>query len=68
MKEPIDIEFTEQKFDPENDENAIDFKLSGVQELDIARLTCLKTYKSKPMIKIFQKKITWGLFEITVSN
>ena len=25
-KDPIDIEFTEQKADSENDENAIDFK------------------------------------------
>ena len=33
-KEPINIEFTEQKIDPYNDENAIDFKLSGVKEED----------------------------------
>ena len=31
-KEPINIEFTEQKTDPYNDENAIDFKWSDVQE------------------------------------
>ena len=31
-KEPIDIEFTEQKAGPENDENVIDFKWSDVQE------------------------------------
>ena len=29
-KEPINIELTEQKADPYNDENAVDFKWSGV--------------------------------------
>ena len=33
-KEPINIEFTEQKTDPFNDENAIDFKWSDEQEED----------------------------------
>ena len=33
-KEPINIELTEQKTDPDNDENAIDFKWSDVQEED----------------------------------
>ena len=33
-KEPIDIEFTEQNADPENNENAIDFRWSVVQEED----------------------------------
>ena len=33
-KEPIDIEFTGQKADPYNDENAIDFSLSNVQDED----------------------------------
>ena len=32
MKEPINIEFTEQKADPYNDENDIDFRWSDVQE------------------------------------
>ena len=33
-KEPINTEFTEQNTDPYNDENAIDFKWSGVKEED----------------------------------
>ena len=33
-KESINIEFTERKTDPENDENAIDFRWSDVQEDD----------------------------------
>ena len=33
-KEPINIELTEQKADPYNDENAFDFKWSGVKEED----------------------------------
>ena len=34
MNEPIDLEFAEQKIDPDNDENAIDFRWSDVQEED----------------------------------
>ena len=30
--EPIDIDLTEQKTDPYNDENAVGFKWSGVKE------------------------------------
>ena len=33
-KEPTNIELTEQKTDPHNDENAIDFKWSSVKEED----------------------------------
>ena len=32
--EPINIELTEQKTDPYNDENAVDFKWSDVKEED----------------------------------
>ena len=31
-KEPIELEFTEQKTDPDYNENAIDFKWSDVEE------------------------------------
>ena len=34
MKEPNDLEFVKQKAGPEKDENAIDFKRSGVKEKD----------------------------------
>ena len=34
-KKPINIELTEQKTDPYNDENAIDFKWSNVQEEEV---------------------------------
>ena len=64
-KEPIDTEFTEQKADPENDENAIDFRWSDVQEedeVDIDKATLLRAYKSKLMRQIF-KKWNWGLFD-----
>ena len=33
-KEPVDLEFAEQKADPYNDENAIDFRWSDVKEED----------------------------------
>ena len=33
-KELIDIELTEQKIDPDNDENAIDFNWSNIKEED----------------------------------
>ena len=57
-KEPINIEPTEQKTEPYNDENAIDFRLSGVQyedEKDITLANLIENYKSKLMRKIFQK-------------
>ena len=59
VKEPIDIELTEQKTDPYNDENAIDFRWSEVQkedEKDIALAKFIESMKSKLMRKIFQKK------------
>ena len=34
-KEPINIELTEQKTNSDNDENAIDFKWSDVQDLEV---------------------------------
>ena len=43
-KDPIDIEFTEQKTDPYNDENAIDFRLSDVQEEDEKDIALAKIY------------------------
>ena len=65
-KEPIDIEFTEQKTDPENNENVIDFRWSDVQEdeEDIALVNFIENYKSKLMRKKFQKNnwmIVWWL-------
>ena len=38
-KEPIDIELTEQKINPYNDENDIDFKWSDVKEEEDIALT-----------------------------
>ena len=54
----IDIEFTEQKADPEIDENAIDFRRLDVQEVDnknIAKDNLLRVYESK-LIKKFSQK------------
>ena len=45
-KEPITIEFTEQKTDPNNAENAIDFKWSGVQEEDEKDITLVNFSES----------------------
>ena len=61
-KEPINIEITEQKAGPYNDENAIDFKWSDVTEEDeddILWLISLRTCKSKLMRKIFKKVTGW---------
>ena len=60
-KEPIDIEFAEQKADPYNDENGFDFKWSDVQEEDeedIALANFIEIYKSK-LIKNFFQKSNW---------
>ena len=57
-EEPIDIEFTEQNADLENNENAFGFRWSDVQEEDeedIAMANFIKNYKSKLMRKISQK-------------
>ena len=57
-KKTINIELTENK-DPYNDENAIDFKWSAVQEEedeeDIALANFSESLQSKLMRKIFQK-------------
>ena len=42
-----------------NDENAIDFRLSDLQEEVIAWLTSLRASKSKLMRKIFKKMTGW---------
>ena len=55
-KEPIDIDFTEQKAGPEN---TTDFRLSGVQEgdeEDIALTNFIENYKSKLMRNFFYKE------------
>ena len=44
--EPINIEFTEQKADIYNDENAIDFKWSDVQEEDEQDIALANLIKS----------------------
>ena len=58
-KEPINIEFTDQKTDPYNDENSIDSKwsdLTEVDEEDVALANFIKSLKkSKLMRKFFQK-------------
>ena len=60
-KESIDIEFTEQKADPENDKTAIDFRWSDVLEEyeDIANANFIDSYKTN-WWKKFQKKVTRG--------
>ena len=59
-KESINIEVTDQKIDPYNDENAIDSKWSDLteeDEEDIALANFFKSLnKSKLMRKIFKKK------------
>ena len=66
-KEPINIKFTDQNADPYNDENAIDFRWSDIKEEyeeEIALTNFIENYKSKLMIKMFQKSnwmIVWWL-------
>ena len=46
-KNTADIEFTQLKTDPDNDENAIEFKWSDAQEddEDIAKANSMRAYK-----------------------
>ena len=49
-KEAINIEFTEYKTDPENDESATDFWCSGVEGIDeehITKANLIENLKSK---------------------
>ena len=65
-KEPINIELTEQKTKPYNDENAIDFKWSGVQEEDeedIALANFIENLQKQTDEEIFSKKVTGWLFD-----
>ena len=65
-KEAIDIEFTEQKADTDNDENVIVFRWSDVKEKTrktLLRLKWLRVYKSKLIRRFFPKKVTGGLFD-----
>ena len=57
-KGPTDIEFTEQKTYPYSDENAIDFRWSGVKEEDeqnIALTNFIECLQSKLKRKFFKK-------------
>ena len=58
-KEPINIEFTDQKTDPYNDENAIDSKWSDLteeDEEDVALANFIESLKKQTDEKIFPKK------------
>ena len=60
-KEPINIKFIERKKDPYNDENAIDFKWSGVQEDEeyiVFWLTSFRITKTN-WWENFSKKTGW---------
>ena len=49
-KEPINIDLTEQKTDPYNDENAIDFRWSDVKEeneIDIALTSFIESLQKQ---------------------
>ena len=65
-KEAIDIEFTEQKADTDNDENVIDFRWSDVKgedEEDIAKAKLIESLQKQADEEIFPKKVTGGLFD-----
>ena len=58
-KEPIDLEFAEQKADPYNDENAFAFKWSDVKEEDeedIVLAYFIESLQKQTDEEIFQKK------------
>ena len=66
-KEPINIEFTEQNTDPYNDENAIDFRWSDVQEEEenIALANFIQSLLKQTDEEIFLKVTRW-LFDVCV--
>ena len=62
-KEPINIEFTEQKTDPYNDENAIDFRWSDAKEEEDEEDIALTSFSEK-----LAKAIRWGNFSKKVTG
>ena len=57
-KDTVGIEFTDQKVDPENNENAFSFRWSNIRgkmRKTLLRITRLRDYKSK-LIKFFTKE------------
>ena len=60
-KKPINIELTDQKIDPYNDENSIDSKWSDVTEEDkedIALANFIESLKKSKLMRNFSKKVT----------
>ena len=62
-KEPISIELTEQKTDPYNDENAIDFRWSDAKEEEDEEDIALTSFSEK-----LAKAIRWGNFSKKVTG
>ena len=63
-KEAIDIEFTEQKIDTDNDENVIDFRWSDVKgedEEDIAKAKLIESLQKQADEEIFSQKSYWRI-------
>ena len=60
-RELVEIEFTEQKFDSENDENIIDFKLSDISGEDdegIPKDNSIESLQKQVDEEIFTKRVT----------
>ena len=58
-KEVVGIELTEQNADPENDENAIEFRWSdiwGEDEEDIVKANLIESLQRQDAEQFFQKK------------
>ena len=60
-KKPINIELTDQKTDPYNDENSIESKWSDLteeDEEDIALANFIESLKKSKLMRNFSKKVT----------
>ena len=69
-EEAIDIEFTEQKADTDNDENVIDFRWSdvkGEEKEDIAKAKLIESLQKQADEEIFPKKLLEDCLIIAVS-
>ena len=62
-KEAIEIEFTEQKADPENDENAFDFRWSDIEEEDITKANLIESLQKQVNEENFPERATGGLLD-----
>ena len=66
VREEVGIEFIEQKSDPKNNENVIEFswlEIQGKDEENIAKINLIGSLQKQADVEIFPKRVTGKLFD-----